>query len=141
LLDHIQNSVISVQVKMGQLFDSARRSFHFMVFSSVSSILVSVMKILPPKRAQILTRYTGNFASKLILLSFEEDPYLYSNPLCHEQGHLPLAQVAQSPVQPGLEHCQGGGSHSFSGQPVPPADPSFPLLNLTSITAYKNLLL
>ena len=26
---------------------------------------------------------------------------------------------AQSPIQPGLEHCQGGGSHSFSGQPVP----------------------
>jgi len=26
---------------------------------------------------------------------------------------------AQSPVQPGLEHCQGGGSHSFSGQPGP----------------------
>ena len=40
-------------------------------------------------------------------------------PPCHGQGHLPLAQVAQSPVQPGLEPFQGGGSHSFSGQPVP----------------------
>ena len=40
-------------------------------------------------------------------------------PPCHEQGHLPPAQGAQSPVQPGLEHCQGGGSHSFSGQPGP----------------------
>jgi len=38
---------------------------------------------------------------------------------CHGQGHLPLEQVAQSPIQPGLEHCQGGGSHSFSGQQVP----------------------
>jgi len=37
---------------------------------------------------------------------------------CHEQGHLPLGLVAQSSIQPGLEHCQGGGSHSFSGQPV-----------------------
>jgi len=40
-------------------------------------------------------------------------------PPCHGQGHLPLDQVAQSPIQPGLEHCQGGDSHSFSGQPVP----------------------
>jgi len=34
-------------------------------------------------------------------------------------GHLPLDQVAQSPVQTGLEHCQGGGIHSLAGQPVP----------------------
>jgi len=40
-------------------------------------------------------------------------------PPCHGQGHLPLDQVAQSPIQPGLEHCQGGGIHNFSGQPVP----------------------
>jgi len=38
---------------------------------------------------------------------------------CHGQGHLPPDQAAQSLVQPGLEDCQGGGSHSFSGQPVP----------------------
>uniref|UniRef100_A0A8B9F833 polypeptide N-acetylgalactosaminyltransferase n=1 Tax=Amazona collaria TaxID=241587 RepID=A0A8B9F833_9PSIT len=38
---------------------------------------------------------------------------------CHRQGHLPLDQVAPSPVQPGLEHCQGWGSHNFSGHPVP----------------------
>ena len=42
----------------------------------------------------------------------------YFQPLCHGQGHLPLDQVAQSPVQPGLEHFQGGGSHNFSGQPL-----------------------
>jgi len=40
-------------------------------------------------------------------------------PPCHEQGHLPPDQVAQSSVQLGLEHCQGGSSHGFSGQPVP----------------------
>jgi len=38
---------------------------------------------------------------------------------CHGQGHLPLDQVAKSLIQPGLEHCQGWGIHSFSGQPVP----------------------
>jgi len=26
---------------------------------------------------------------------------------CHGQGHLPLDQVVQSSIQPGLEHCQG----------------------------------
>uniref|UniRef100_A0A8B9GSG9 Sodium/hydrogen exchanger n=1 Tax=Amazona collaria TaxID=241587 RepID=A0A8B9GSG9_9PSIT len=31
---------------------------------------------------------------------------------CHEQGHLPLHHVAPSPVQPGLEQCQGWGSQS-----------------------------
>jgi len=35
------------------------------------------------------------------------------------QGHLPLDQVAQSLIQPGLEHFQGGGIHNFSGLPVP----------------------
>ena len=38
---------------------------------------------------------------------------------CSEQGHLSPEQVAQSPVQPDPEHFQGGGSHSFSRQPVP----------------------
>uniref|UniRef100_A0A8C3TPT0 Inositol 1,4,5-triphosphate receptor associated 2 n=1 Tax=Catharus ustulatus TaxID=91951 RepID=A0A8C3TPT0_CATUS len=39
---------------------------------------------------------------------------------CHGQGHLLLSQVAQSPIQPGLEHCQGSrGRHSLSGHPVP----------------------
>jgi len=36
---------------------------------------------------------------------------------CHGQGPLPPAQGAPSPVEPGLEPCQGGGSHSSSGQP------------------------
>jgi len=38
---------------------------------------------------------------------------------CSEQGHLQLGQVAQSPVQPGLECFQGWDLHCLSGQPVP----------------------
>ena len=38
---------------------------------------------------------------------------------CSEQGHLQLDQVAQSPVQPGLECFQVWGLHSLSGQPAP----------------------
>ena len=30
-------------------------------------------------------------------------------PLCNEQGHLQLHQIAQIPVQPALECFQGGG--------------------------------
>lgn len=37
------------------------------------------------------------------------------------QGLLPLDQVAQNSIRPGLEHLQGRGSSSFSGQPVPPS--------------------
>jgi len=44
---------------------------------------------------------------------------IWFHPLCHGQGYLPLDQAAQSSIQPGLGHCQGGGSHSFSGQPGP----------------------
>ena len=44
--------------------------------------------------------------------------HLIPTPL-HGQGHLLLDQVAQSPIQPGLEHFQGGGTHNFSRQPVP----------------------
>ena len=43
--------------------------------------------------------------------------------LCHRQGHQPphliLDQAAQGCIQPGLEHLQGRGIHSLSGQPVP----------------------
>jgi len=34
---------------------------------------------------------------------------IWFQPPCHEQGHLPLDQVAQSSIQLGLEHCQGWG--------------------------------
>ena len=40
------------------------------------------------------------------------------HPPCSEQGHLQLDQVAQSPVQPGLECFQGWGLHYLSGKPV-----------------------
>jgi len=40
-------------------------------------------------------------------------------PPCHEQGHLQPDQVAQSPVQPGLECFQGWGIDHLSGQPLP----------------------
>jgi len=40
-------------------------------------------------------------------------------PLCNEQGHLQLDQVAQGPVQSGLECCQGWSTYHLSGQPAP----------------------
>jgi len=42
-----------------------------------------------------------------------------AQPPCSEQGHLPLDEAAQSPVQPGLECFQGRVLHYLSGQPVP----------------------
>jgi len=38
---------------------------------------------------------------------------------CPGHGHLPLDQVAQSPIQPHPECFQGGNIHNFSRQPVP----------------------
>ena len=41
-------------------------------------------------------------------------------PPCYRQGcqppHFILDQAAQGPIQPGLEHLQGWGIHSLSGQ-------------------------
>jgi len=34
-------------------------------------------------------------------------------------SHLILDQAVQNPIQPSLEHLQGWGIHSLSGQPVP----------------------
>ncbi|XP_052558159.1 uncharacterized protein LOC128090127 [Tympanuchus pallidicinctus] len=42
----------------------------------------------------------------------QAQPLLWAG--CH-----PLAQAARSPILPGLEHLQGWGSRSFSGQPAP----------------------
>jgi len=39
--------------------------------------------------------------------------------LCNGQGHLPLELVAQSLIQPSLEHFQGVVIRSFSRQLVP----------------------
>jgi len=41
---------------------------------------------------------------------------IWFQPPRHEQGYLPLHHVAQSSIQPGLAHFQGGSIHSFSGQ-------------------------
>ena len=40
-------------------------------------------------------------------------------PPCYRQGHLPLDQVAHSPIQPGFEHFQAEGIHRLAEQPVP----------------------
>ena len=42
-----------------------------------------------------------------------------AQPPCHEQRHLELDQVAQSPIQPDLECFQGWDIEHLSGQPVP----------------------
>ena len=42
-----------------------------------------------------------------------------AQPPCNEQRHLQPDQVAQSPVQPGLECFQGWGIDHLSGQPGP----------------------
>jgi len=56
---------------------------------------------------------------------------------CHEQGHLPPDQVAQSSIQPSLECFQGWGISRLSGQPVPgphhPHSEQFLLLDLSNL--------
>ena len=60
-----------------------------------------------------------NFPYRIIIELFVlEGTFKIPTP-CHGPGHLPLSQVAQSPIQPGLGHYQGWSSHSFSGKPVP----------------------
>lgn len=41
--------------------------------------------------------------------------------LCHGQGTLPLDQLEQSSILPGLKHFQGWDTHSFPGLLVPVA--------------------
>ena len=41
---------------------------------------------------------------------------------CYMQGHLPLDQVAHSPIQPGPECFQGWGIYNLTRQPVPEDD-------------------
>jgi len=54
---------------------------------------------------------------------------------CHGQCHHPPAQAAQGPIQPGLEHLQGWGTHNFSGQTLPgPRCPLTANLNLPSFS-------
>lgn len=56
---------------------------------------------------------------------------------CREQGHLPVEQVAQSPVQLVLLHFHEWGILSFSGQPVP--FPHQPHSEKFLLYAYLNL--
>ena len=53
----------------------------------------------------------------------EGTPGIKFQPPCHRQGHHPpglvLDQVAQGPIQPGLEHLHGRGIHNFTVWPVP----------------------
>ena len=51
---------------------------------------------------------------------------IWFQPPCHEQGHLPPDQSAQSSIQPGLEPCQGGSKlpvtltlHIYAGNTHP----------------------
>ena len=37
---------------------------------------------------------------------------------CYRQGHLPLGQGAQNPIQPALACFKEGGIHNLTGQPV-----------------------
>lgn len=40
---------------------------------------------------------------------------LWLQPLCHGQGHHPLDQIAQGPIQCGLKHFQEWGIHNLIG--------------------------
>lgn len=69
--------------------------------------------------------FTESYLSIFKLLSihrmvwFEEDHRpSSSSPSYHGQGHLPLDQAHQPPVQLGLEHFKEGGIHHYTGQPV-----------------------
>jgi len=69
--------------------------------------IVQVKEISPNQRIIECFGFEGTFRGRV------------AQPTCSEQGYLQLDQVAQSAFQPGLEHCQGGGIHYLSGQPVP----------------------
>lgn len=45
--------------------------------------------------------------------------YQRIQPPCHRLGCLSLAHVAQSPIQPDLEHLQCWSIHNLPGQPIP----------------------
>ena len=66
-------------------------------------------------------------------------------PPIHRQGHqspyLILDQATQGPIQPGLEHLQGRGIHSLSGQPVPAPHhfivKNFPLVSRLNLPSFN----
>jgi len=62
-------------------------------------------------------------------------------PLYHEQGHLQLDQVAQSPVQPDPQYFQGWGISHLSGQPKarfsPPQRKNFFLISSLNLPSFS----
>lgn len=61
----------------------------------------------------------GKLSHNLRIIWVEEDPWELSSPTCPWQGRLSLDPVAQSPIQPNVEHFQWRLIHKFLGQPIP----------------------
>jgi len=51
---------------------------------------------------------------RMVWVGMDLKDHLVPSP-CHEQGHLPLDRVAQSSIQPGVGHCQGGAATASLG--------------------------
>ena len=101
----------------------SRTDFHgFLLYLRHSAVVVCAL--LPPAREgaggerRIVGFEVISENPSTVCVGRDLEDHL-SPPPCHGQGHLPLSQVTPSPVQPGLGHFQGWGSHCFSGQPVP----------------------
>ena len=83
---------------------------HAMVHSAVSLSM-------PASRMECFPRYNHRIPAWFLLEGTLKLIQLQPLPWA---GTPSIEQVAPSPcVQPGLEHCQQWGSHSFSGHPVP----------------------
>jgi len=85
-------------------------------------LLLTIIRALGQRMAQISKIIKINHKNNRIIDWFGLEGtfrgHLVQSP-CHGQGHLPLDQVAQSPVQSGLVHFEGRGIYHLSGQPVP----------------------
>jgi len=90
----------------------------FYKHSGSSSVVLETEKSLLPQRRNHKGGITESFRLEGTLKTI-----LFQVP-CHGQGHLPPAQGAQSPIQPGLEHCQGGGVNSVQNNRFPRPNPS-----------------
>jgi len=53
----------------------------------------------------------------MVWVGKDHEDHVVQSP-CYRQGQILPHQVAHSPIQPGLEHLQGGGIHNLTGQPV-----------------------
>ena len=70
------------------------------------------------KTSMILLSIVNLYNHRMVWVGRDLKDHLVPTPL-PGQGHPPLDQGAQSHIQPGLGHFQGGGIHSFSGISVP----------------------